>query len=278
MVGYYNQNDSSHAFCYDPATTYTTIVVPVEMEAIESFAYGISGNSIVGTYTAKNVDGKMVNHGFFRSGPSLTTATLTMIDVPGAKNTIATGVNGDNIVGYYAGEDAVYHGFFCRGPEWSTATLSTIDIPNAQDTQPLSIDGDNIIGHYVDSDGKSHGWRCAGLTWTPEAISVIDFQGAKDTVPLGVSGNNLVGYYLDGSDLQSHGFLYDGTNYTTLDFPGASQTWASGVNGRNIVGFFYIDAGALGSRRVGAPPPSHKGFFGTTPGSTTACRNEWTMY
>jgi len=44
-----------------------------------------------------------------------------------------------------------------------------------------------------------------------------------------------VGNYTSGA---THGFLYDGTTYTTLDYPSASRTYASGIDGSNIVGFY----------------------------------------
>ena len=45
---------------------------------------------------------------------------------------------------------------------------------------------------------------------------------------------------------QGHGFLYNGSTYTTLDYPGSSQTFARGISGGNIVGSFDDSAGAHG--------------------------------
>jgi hypothetical protein len=53
--------------------------------------------------------------------------------------------------------------------------------------------------------------------------------GAYDTY-----NGNIVGAY------GNHGFLYDGTTWTTLDMPGASTTWAFGIDGSNIVGVYRI--------------------------------------
>jgi len=57
--------------------------------------------------------------------------------------------------------------------------------------------------------------------------------GASNTYPYGIDGGNIVGYYSDGS---THGFIYDGTTYTTLNVPGADSTRAYGIDGSNIVG------------------------------------------
>src|SRR5215469_4223673 len=57
----------------------------------------------------------------------------------------------------------------------------------------------------------------------------------------GIDGGNIVGYYTDGTG--DHGFLYNGSTYTTLDDPLATKgfTHAYGISGNNIVGS-YIDA------------------------------------
>src|SRR4029077_10279077 len=60
------------------------------------------------------------------------------------------------------------------------------------------------------------------------------------TYPRGVSGTNVVGFFVDASHA-THGFLYNGTTYTTLDYPGSTLTQAFGVQGNNIVGE-YIDS------------------------------------
>lgn len=46
------------------------------------------------------------------------------------------------------------------------------------------------------------------------------------------SGNN-VGNYDDRSTF--HGFVYDGSTYTTIDYPGASRTHVYGINGSNKI-------------------------------------------
>ena len=53
----------------------------------------------------------------------------------------------------------------------------------------------------------------------------------------------IVGYYWYAASFSFHGFIYDGTTYTTLDVPGASYTYAYGIDGGNIVGrhTLYID-------------------------------------
>jgi len=78
------------------------------------------------------------------------------------------------------------------------------------------------------------GTSSARANWT-----TLDFPGATSTSIHGIDGDNIVGYYYDGS--KGHGFLYDGSTWTTLDYPGAgsSTTSAWGVDGSNIVGYYF---------------------------------------
>jgi len=59
----------------------------------------------------------------------------------------------------------------------------------------------------------------------------------------GIDGSNIVGMY---GDTYCHGFLYNGTTWTTLDFPGAQKTWIYGISGSNLVGFYNDASGTHG--------------------------------
>jgi hypothetical protein len=62
-----------------------------------------------------------------------------------------------------------------------------------------------------------------------------------------IDGGNIVGEYTDNQGI-FHGFLFDGTTYTTLDDPlfmGAGSTIANGIDGDNIVGYTSANAGQL---------------------------------
>src|ERR1700694_729372 len=57
-----------------------------------------------------------------------------------------------------------------------------------------------------------------------------------------VAGN----YYLFSPESGGHGFVYDGTNYTTLDYPAASNTVATGINSAGqVVGYYTGNHGFL---------------------------------
>ncbi len=82
--------------------------------------------------------------------------------------------------------------------------------------------------------------RASAITYT-----TLDNPAGVGTFLTGISGNNIVGYYTDSSS-ENHGFLYNGSSFTTLDDPlagtGQSQgTFAEGIDGNNIVGY-YVDS------------------------------------
>ena len=53
------------------------------------------------------------------------------------------------------------------------------------------------------------------------SAQTLDVPKATDTYAQGISGSNIVGYYLDTNGT-FHGFLYNGSNYSTLDDPSAA--------------------------------------------------------
>jgi hypothetical protein len=68
--------------------------------------------------------------------------------------------------------------------------------------------------------------------------------GATDTQTSDIFGGNVVGWYINGSG--NHGFLYDGSNWTTIDFPLATQTYITGIYGNDIVGYYTNASGDHG--------------------------------
>ncbi len=119
--------------------------------------------------------------------------TYTTLDVPGASDTFAWGIDGGNIVGRYY--DSSYHGFSYDG-----TTYTTLDVPGASRTYAYGIDGSNIVGYY--DDGNNHGFSYDGSTYT-----TLDVPGATYTYARGIDGSNIVGSYFVSSEEAYHGFL-----------------------------------------------------------------------
>jgi hypothetical protein len=73
--------------------------------------------------------------------------------------------------------------------------------------------------------------------------------GVSGTDAWGVSGNNVVGIFYDSANA-NHGFLYNGSSYTTLDDPLAGgiypYTYAYGISGSTVAGFYSASSGNHG--------------------------------
>src|SRR5262245_46746414 len=82
--------------------------------------------------------------------------TYTTLDDPLSPNgTIAAGISGSNIVGWYFDTPGALHGFVYNG-----STYTEINDPLAGNggTNALGISGNNIVGTYTDSSNIAHGY------------------------------------------------------------------------------------------------------------------------
>ena len=182
------------------AQTYTTLDNPAGTGG--TYAYGISGNNIVGWYA--NSSGWQL--GFLYNGSTYTTLTdplsvQSTMHGPVPNGNYAYGISGNNTVGLYYWNAPVngvngYSGFLYNG-----STYTTLSDPLSISTSAQGIDGNNIVGYYQDSSFNNYGFLYNGSTYT----TVDDPLGVKGTEVLGVDGNNVVGTYFDSSDV-SHGF------------------------------------------------------------------------
>jgi len=193
----------------------------------------------------------------------------TPLDYPGAKDTTAYGIEGDNIVGgfhssmgfgfvynngswqraAYSGYETVFYGIHNRrvvgaygvpgqsadGFSWYTDSHTfSLDYANRS---PYGISAGAASGTVVTgtqwSQGVAHGWYATASTYY---YYPVDKPGASYTHFRGVSGNKIVGYY--GDTTGQHALVYDlnSQSWTTLNYPGATSTIANGINGNIIVG------------------------------------------
>ena len=133
----------NHGFLYN-GTTYTRLDAPLAATNIPvagTFAYGISGNTVVGQYD----DASRVSHGFLYNADS---GKWTTIDPPGNANTYyAHGIDGDNIVGVYNNGTAD-RGFLYN---YYNEKWTNLDYPLGGTIFDVNgISGNNIVGNYLD--------------------------------------------------------------------------------------------------------------------------------
>ena len=157
VVGWFTDSNSyTHGFIYN-GSAWTSVDAPQSGVTSDTYAFGISGTNIVGSYW----NGSW-SEGFIYNGN-----TWTMLSNPNAapvankdSGTWATGISGSNVVGYYS--DAGFHGFLYNGISWTT-----LDTPQGIGaTYAEGISGANIVGYYVDTNGVSHGFLYDGSSWT----------------------------------------------------------------------------------------------------------------
>jgi hypothetical protein len=195
------------------------------------------------------------NFGDFVAAKAYSFTTLDDPHAPaGSFSTLAIGVWGDSIVGYYTDKRNVSHGFIY---DERTGVYTTLNAPKAghayntgQGTDAEGIYGDIIVGDYTDKTNQTHGFIYNDRT---HAYTTLDdpSAGVYGTQVTGISGNVIVGSFFDFDDVE-HGFIYnDATGtYTPLDAPNANQsrfsflgTWIDGISGNTIVGYYVNHRG-----------------------------------
>jgi probable HAF family extracellular repeat protein len=158
--------------------------------------------------------------------------TFTQIDVPGAQQTSAEGINNvDQIVGNI-NEGA-------RAFSDTGGSFTTFNVPgNLDGIEATGVnDSGQIVGRF--DSPISHGFLYTGGSFT-----TIDVPGAVFvTAATGINNQGqIVGWFSDGSGTE-HGFLDTGGSFTTLDVPGADFTVAMGINNiGQIVGYAGSEA------------------------------------
>ena len=79
---------------------------------------------------------------------TFSTATYTTFAPPGSVSTLANGVSGNDVVGYYGDGSGVNHGYLFNG-----TTYTTIDPPGSTNTFVTAAAGNDIIGYYYFAPG-----------------------------------------------------------------------------------------------------------------------------
>ena len=105
------------------------------------------------------------------------------VDIAGANNTRAYGIDGSNIVGWYKDASGYAHGFKYDGSSYTALDVTSL---GADDTYAYGIDGSNIAGLYYDGSSISHGFSYDGSSYT--AIDETSL-GATKSYAHGIDGD-----------------------------------------------------------------------------------------
>jgi len=218
LVGTDNTIPGRHAFLLDHQN-HISLDASGVLGTHFSFARGIND---VGDVVGQYFDDDGNEHGFL-----LKDDVLTTIDVPFA-GSVGTQLNAINNSGVMVGTwvDSVFtvHGFV-----YQNGDFAHLDYPGALDTYPTGISArGEIVGNWdTDQSTIGHGF----LFYRGQIVSI----DVPDAVPDGTAANGvnergqIVGIYV-GLDGNSHGFLTNGSTFTTLDCPGGFRTSPWGIN------------------------------------------------
>ena len=101
-----------------------------------------------------------------------------------------------------------------------------------------------IVGNFF-PDGtftNAVGWLYNGAVKFRCPLPVASVEG---TITQSVNDAGLVvGYYVDSNGV-NHGFVYDGTDFTTIDPPGSTDTLLFGINNAGIITGRFFDAAGV---------------------------------
>jgi len=150
--------------------------------------------------------------------------TFSVIELPGAAETVANGIDMlGRVVGHYQ-NDTGTHGFLLE-PD---GALVTIDFPGARWTAAFGVNNaGQIVGGYGSTDKATgrHGYLLSG-----GSFSSFDVPGSIDTVARGInSRGQIVGEYM-APDGVRHGFRLSGGSYASVEFPESGAGSANGIN------------------------------------------------
>jgi uncharacterized membrane protein len=166
--------------------------------------------------------------------------------VPGSINTDFYQVNNPGqIAGDYYGNDGVYHAIVYNSANGTYTYLPD----NASYLNNLAGGINNkglVVGNFFPDATFTNGvgWFYNGSSYTIFSDPLAT-PGSEGTITYSVNDAGIVaGVYIDASGAD-HGFVYNGSTFTTIDPPGSVDTLLFGINNSNVVVGRYFDSAGL---------------------------------
>jgi uncharacterized membrane protein len=223
----------------------------------------IAPNSILGTNYSEatsinnrgDITGQMIDDNGFAHGFLVIDGLVTILDVPGASDTFALGINDSGLVaGYWDLLDAYGNYLVNLGFTWKDGAFidTQINFPGAVGGLPgAGLFGVNARGDLSgvwlpDLNGNiEHGFVC------PKSAPCFSYDAPfpgtffTDGKEINAHGQ-VVGIYLTADDPNFwHSYLMSGAAVTKIDFPGSTGTGAFGINSAGqIVGKYFAFDGS----------------------------------
>jgi uncharacterized membrane protein len=197
-----------------------------------------------GDITGQWADANGFFHGFL-----LSDGALTILDVPGATDTYALGVNDSGlVVGYWDLLDQNGNALAIYSFTWKDGGFidTQINFPGAAGSGLFGVNArGDLSGVWLpDVNGNiEHGFVC------PKSAPCFSYddpiQGAVPfTDGKGINAHGQVVSIKIGDDGIWHSYLMSGATFTKIDFPGSTGTGAFGINSTDqIVGKYFTADG-----------------------------------
>ena len=200
-------------------------------------------------------------NGFFH-GFLLGDGVLTILDVPGATDTYAQGINDSGLVaGYWDVLDVNGNALAIYGFTWKDGGFidTQINFPGAAGSGLFGVNArGDLSGVWVPDffSGIEHGFVCPKsapcFSYDAPVPGTVPFTDGKEINAHG----QVVGVHI-GDDGIWHSYLMSGATFTEIDFPGSTGTGAFGINSAGqIVGKYFT---ADGLTHGFLAQPAHKG-------------------
>jgi len=235
------------------AIVLSLVLGPVELARGQSYTFttidvpAATGTGATGINNSGQIIGGFLSGGTFNGFVDVG-GVFTTLNKPGATSTLLFANNASGmIVGGYpvgAGPDNPFE--TANGFLYSGGVFTTLNYPGASITTPFSINaGATVVGLHRGADGIGHGFVYTG------AFSPFDVPGAFATQAHGINdAGHIVGFYRAFGGGPHHGFLYDGTSFTTVDCSGATETQPQKINNLgDIVGIYSTGGAPIGFLR-----------------------------
>jgi uncharacterized membrane protein len=252
--GINNHGDIVGAYRIDPPRHALLIrkgqYIPIAPNSILGINYSEATNiNDRGDITGQTIDDSGFAHGFL-----VIDGQVTILDVPGATDTFALGINDSGlVVGYWDLLDQNGNYLANLGFTWKDGAFidTQINFPDATGPLPgAGLFGVNSRGDLSgvwlpDLNGNiEHGFVCPKsapcFSYDGPIQGIFPFTDGKEINAHGqVVGINI------GDDGIGHSYLMSRGTFTIIDFPGATGTNAFGLNSAGqIVGKYFLDDGS----------------------------------
>jgi uncharacterized membrane protein len=231
----------------------------------------IAPTSILGVFYSEatnindrgDITGQMVDTDGFGHGFVVTDGNVTILDVPGASETFALGINDSGLVaGYWDLLDADFNYLAIYGFTWKDGIFidTQISYPGAAGSAVFGINArGDLSGVWLPDffSGIEHGFVCPKsapcFSYDAPIQGNVPFTDGKEINAHGqVVGINV------GDDGIWHSYLMTEGTFTMIDFPGSTGTGAFGINSAGQIVGKYFDANGDTHGFLALPMPKQK--------------------